>query len=204
MKYVISQSAPTPKKRSSNPESPLHELTQEQPLAEDGIFYVKGDVDYDSLYAVIAGLTYIGSAQTEITHSTLIINTGGGEGSAMYELIDVMKSSKVPVATIASGQAMSAGFMILMAGTKGYRYATENTLLMSHQYAMGSGGKEHELVAAIKELEITSATMLKHYRKCTGKSDTYIRKHLLPSSDVYLTPEEAVKHGVIDKIIEIY
>ena len=46
--------------------------------------------------------------------------------------------------------------------------------------------------------------MLDHYKKCTGKTESYIRKHLLPESDMWLTPEEAIKHGIADKIIKTY
>ena len=75
---------------------------------------------------------------------------------------------------------------------------------MSHQYSWGSGGKEHELFAKIKQFEISTEKMMDHYKKCTGKDKKYIRKHLLPESDMWLTPEEAIEHGIADKIIETY
>ena len=43
-----------------------------------------------------------------------------------------------------------------------------------------------------------------HYKKCTGKSRKYIRKHLFPESDMWLTPEEAVTLGIADKVVETY
>ena len=75
---------------------------------------------------------------------------------------------------------------------------------MSHQYSWGSGGKEHELFAKIKQFEISSEKLMDHYKKCTGKSRKYIRKHLLPESDMWLTPDEAVTHGIADKVVETY
>jgi ATP-dependent protease ClpP protease subunit len=46
--------------------------------------------------------------------------------------------------------------------------------------------------------------MLSHYKKCTGKSEKYIRKHLLSPQDEWLTPEEVVKHGIADSVTETY
>ena len=92
--------------------------------------------------------------------------------------------------------------MTLMAGEK--RYATQNTMLMSHQYSGGFGGKEHELEASQRRMEIVSKQLMDHYKKCTGKTEKYIRKHLLPASDVFLSAEECIKHGVIDEMIQTY
>ena len=91
-----------------------------------------------------------------------------------------------------------------MAGVKGKRYVTHNTSVMSHQYSWGSKGKEHELYGIIKEFEISSGRMVDHYKKCTGKSEAYIRKNLLGATDVWLTPEEVVKHGIADSVVETY
>ena len=46
--------------------------------------------------------------------------------------------------------------------------------------------------------------MIDHYKKCTGKTESYIRKHLLPETDQWLSPEEVVKHGIADHIVETY
>lgn len=134
----------------------------------------------------------------------LVVNSTGGSGSACFHLIDVMKSSKIPIRTIGMGNVMSAGLLVLMAGEKGHRYGTTNTVFMSHQYAIGIDGKEHELQAAVVELSIHSAMMLNHYRKCTRKSESYIKKHLIPASDCYFTAADAKKHGVIDEVIDCY
>jgi ATP-dependent Clp protease protease subunit len=132
----------------------------------------------------------------------IFINSGGGEVSACLHLIDIMKQSAIPVHTYGMGLVASCAFMTLMAGEK--RFATQNTLLMSHQYSGGSGGKEHELQASQRRMEIISFQLMDHYRKCTGKTEKYIRKHLLPASDVWLTAAECVTHNVIDEVIKTY
>ena len=131
---------------------------------------------------------------------TLIINSPGGEIDAAFQLIDTMKSSRIPVRTVGMGTVASAGLMTLMAGRKGSRSVTPNTSLMSHQYSWGSSGKEHELVATNKEFTNTTNRILRHYKKCSGKSMTYIRKNLLCPSDVWMTSTEAKEHGLIDRI----
>ena len=75
---------------------------------------------------------------------------------------------------------------------------------MSHQYSAGSSGKEHELYASLVSFELTSKRMLEHYVKCIGKSETYIRKHLLKESDVWMNAQDAVKHGIADHVVETY
>jgi ATP-dependent Clp protease protease subunit len=134
----------------------------------------------------------------------LVINSVGGSAFAAYHLIDMIKQSPIPVVTIGMGCVASAGVMILMAGSRGSRFVTENTYIMSHQYSAGSEGKEHELYSAVKDFELQTTKMLNHYKKCTKKSESYIRKHMLSDSDIHLSPEEAVKHGICDHVLEIY
>ena len=102
------------------------------------------------------------------------------------------------------GLAASCGVLTLMAGTKGRRFVTQNTSVMSHTYSWGSMGKEGELYAKVKEYEMASDRMIAHYRKCTGKNEKYIRKHLLHPHDEWMSPEEVVTHGIADEIIETY
>jgi ATP-dependent protease ClpP protease subunit len=98
----------------------------------------------------------------------------------------------------------SAGLLTFMAGQKGHRYITRNTSILSHQYSWGSIGKEHELMAAVKELDNTTVRVLEHYKKCTGLTEANIKKYLLPPEDVWLTSEEAVKHKIADKVVDTY
>lgn len=135
---------------------------------------------------------------------TLIINSPGGSVHSAFHLIDVIKSSKIPVHTVGMGLVASCGVLTLMAGAKGHRKITSNTSVMSHTYSWGSNGKEHELYAIQKEFEMSSKRMLDHYKKCTGKSEKYIRKHLLSPQDEWLTPEECVEYGIVDTVSTVY
>ena len=135
---------------------------------------------------------------------TLIINSPGGDLTAAFALIDIMQGSRIPVHTLGLGQISSAGLLIFMAGKKGFRTLTPNTSILSHQYAWGSYGKEHELVAVIKEFTLTGKRMLNHYIKCTGMTEKKVKEVLMPSSDVYLDATEAVKYNIADKVVNTY
>lgn len=134
----------------------------------------------------------------------LIINSPGGNLHDAFAVIDVMRGSQIPIRTIGLGEISSAGLMLFISGTKGMRVLTENTSIMSHVYSWGSAGKEHELLAAVKEFDLTSKRLIQHYKRCTKlKSEKDIRKYLLPSQDMYLSAEEALKFGICDTISKL-
>ncbi len=137
-------------------------------------------------------------------HMKMIINSPGGELPGCFALIDTMKGSHVPIHTFGLGQIASCGLLTFIAGTKGHRYITKNTMILSHQYTWGSFGKEHELMAAVKEFDNLSKRIMNHYKKCTGLDEKEIKKYLLPAEDVWLNADEAIKYGIADKICEFY
>lgn len=130
----------------------------------------------------------------------LLINSDGGNLSDAFALIDVIRTSTIPIKTVGLGTIASAGLCIFIAGAKGRRSLTPNTSILSHQFSWGSHGKAHELFATIKEFELTQQRMVKLYQECTGLSDDQIRKTLLPPQDVYLSAEEALKLGICDSV----
>ena len=134
----------------------------------------------------------------------MIINSPGGEVPSAFALIDTMKGSKIPVFTYGLGEIASCGLLTFMAGTKGHRYVTRNTAILSHQFSWGTIGKEHELHASVKEFTNTSQRIIDHYKKCTGQTEATIKKYLLPPEDVWLTPKEALKYGIADQIVDFY
>ena len=133
----------------------------------------------------------------------LIICSPGGDLNAAFALIDTMRGSTIPVNTIGLGQIASAGLMIFISGTNGYRILTPNTSILSHQYSWGVFGKEHELIAQVKEFDLTTKRMIAHYKKCTGLNDAKIREVLLPPQDVWLSAAEAKKLGICDDVKDL-
>jgi ATP-dependent Clp protease protease subunit len=134
----------------------------------------------------------------------MIINSPGGQVPSAFALIDTIKGSKVPVYTYGMGEICSCGLLTFIAGIKGHRYITRNTAILSHQFFWGTVGKEHELMASVKEFTNTSKRIIEHYKRCTGQTEATIKKYLLPAEDVWLTPKEAIKYGIADQIVDFY
>ena len=97
----------------------------------------------------------------------------------------------------------SCGLLLFISGKKGRRTLTPNTAILSHQYSWGSQGKEHELFARVKELELTTERMIEHYKKCTGLTEKKIREFLLPPQDVWLSAKEAKELKLCDNVENI-
>jgi ATP-dependent Clp protease, protease subunit len=182
------------------------DITFDKELVERGIFILKGVIDTDNSSEAIEFILKhnLRHYKKRVENITLIVNSSGGELPAAFALIDIMRGSKIPVHTLGLGEISSAGLLIFMAGKKGYRTITPNTSILSHQYSWGSEGKEHELIAIIKEFNLTSDRMLNHYIKCTGLKQDVIKKVLMPPQDVFLDAKEAVKYNIADKIVNTY
>lgn len=203
---------PTPKQAPQMPPPPPPQQMPSQPkkpgetLWESGVLFMDKEFNQENCMPLVRAIMEYNmlpeDQRPEIIH--LYINSPGGLVSSAWHLIDTIKQSAIPVYTYAMGMAASCGCLLLMSGEKGHRYVTQNTTVMSHVYSAGSGGKEFDLYSRVKSFEQTTRNMLEHYKKCTGKNEQYIRKHLLPPEDVWLSPEEAVKHGIVDHIIETY
>ena len=134
----------------------------------------------------------------------LIINSPGGEVSSAFALIDTIKGSRIPIYTYGLGEIASCGLLTFIAGEKGKRFITRNTAILSHQFSWGSWGKEHELMARVKEFNNTQERIIEHYKRCTGLTEKQIKTYLLPPEDVWLTAKEAVKYGIADEIVDFY
>ena len=134
----------------------------------------------------------------------LIINSPGGCLNSCFALIDTMKGSAIPVHTLGIGQISSCGILTFMSGAKGHRVLTPMTSILSHQYSWGSMGKSHELMARVREFELTTQRMMALYKHCTGLSEAKIKEVLLPAQDVWLSADEAVEYGIADSIKSTY
>jgi ATP-dependent Clp protease protease subunit len=177
-----------------------------QILWENSIYYFSDDFTAKSTAPVIKFIMEknLLPRSAKPKELTLIINSPGGAVHAAFALIDVMKSSSIPIKTVGLGMIASCGILTFMAGHKGSRILTPNTSILSHQYSWGSHGKEHELYAVMREFELSTERMLAHYKKCTGMNEKKIREILLPPQDVWLSAEEAVKYGIADEIKRVY
>jgi len=170
-------------------------------LVDHGIYLLTGDIDESECEEAIR---FVLEANLNNGHDylTMIVNSPGGYVNAGFSLIDVMNGSKAEIRTVGLGILASMGLLIFIAGKKGSRSLTPNTMVMSHQWSGLRWGKEHELLASQRGDDILTGMIFRHYKRHTGLKDKESRKYLLPPSDVWLSAREAKKLGLCDEVKE--
>jgi ATP-dependent Clp protease protease subunit len=172
-------------------------------LLENSVFFLTGEIEEENVNKCIKWITYENLITKADKILTLYINSSGGDLYQAFGLIDVMNTSEYPIRTIGIGSVMSAAFLIMASGSKGERYIAENTGIMCHQFAGGGADvKFHDLKAEMKENDLLNQKMVDILVASTGKVPSYIKKRLLPPTDVYMTAAEMVEHGAADHILE--
>lgn len=175
-------------------------LTLGHKTKNDSMFLIFGEIDTEIAQSTVEWVLNANYSEEAPEVLTIFINSQGGDLTAAWAIIDVIRGSAIPVRIIGLGQIASAGLLILSAGTKGKRILTENTSVMSHQYHWGSVGKHHELMAVQKEFSLTQDRLIKHFKKVTGLTEEEINQKLMPPHDVYMSPEEAKELGICDEV----
>jgi ATP-dependent Clp protease protease subunit len=204
---------PLPKEKPTSPPPPPMPMPPSPPkqpgehMRDNGVLFMDKDFNQENCMPIVKMIMEYNLMPEDdapkVIH--LYINSPGGYVDSCMHLIDVVKQSRIPVYTYGMGSIASCGVMLMMAGVKGHRYLTQNTAVMSHEFSGGTRGQYHDMIDAQAHMEWTNQKLLEHYMKCTGKKEPYIRKHLLaPKTDHWLTPEEAVKHGIADEVVETY
>jgi ATP-dependent Clp protease protease subunit len=173
-----------------------------KPIEDHNYYLFNQDFTYDSTGNAIKFILERNLTDKPPKYMKMIINSPGGDLYSAFALIDTIRGSKIPIYMYGLGIVASAGLMTFMSGSKGHRYLTKNTAILSHQFFSATIGKEHELMSSVKEFKYTSERVLNHYKKCTGLDEKSIKKFLLPPEDTWLSPEEALKLGIADKIID--
>lgn len=158
-----------------------------------------GDVNESSISMVVAQLLHLAS----INHKpiSLVISTYGGSVDEMFTLYDTIKFLPCPVHTIALGKVMSAGVLLLASGAKGKRMIGKNARIMIHPVSGGVMGNVFEVINDTKEHERLQAQMVNAIVKETKCTRSEIEKIMKTGHDFYLLPDQAVKMGIVDKII---
>lgn len=170
-------------------------------LADNGIYLFSANFTPDTARDVIKWILESNlNKERNYDHLTLIINSPGGEVSSAFAIIDMMRGSALPVHTIGLGMIGSCGLLTFIAGAKGHRTLTPNTSILSHQWSWGSWGKEHELLAQVKEFDLTTKRVMAHYKVATGLDDETIRTKLLPPQDIWLSSDEAKELNLCDVV----
>lgn len=132
-----------------------------------------------------------------------MINTPGGNADDMFALYDYMrvKRDTCEIHTYGLGKVMSAGVLLLAAGTKGQRKIGKNCRVMIHSVIGGSAGSFHNLENEMEEIRYIQESYLKALSSETNMSYNQLRKMIDKKVNVYLSAEEAVKLGIADIIV---
>jgi len=189
---------------SSIPEVDTTNKEPSQLLQESGMYVFMDEVNAETIKPVVEWILFANHvAKRKKKELLLMICSDGGSVEHAFALIDVMRSSSIPIKTVGLGTIASSGLLIFLAGNRDRRILTPNTSILSHQYSAYSEGKHHELFSITKEFNLVNERMVEHYKETTGLDEATIKSQLLPSSDVWLSAEEAMSMGICDYISDL-
>ncbi len=168
-------------------------------LLKDRIIFLGSSIDDNVANVIIAQLLFL-EAEDPDKDIFLYINSPGGVVSAGLAIYDTMQFIKAPVSTICIGQAASMGAVLLAAGEHGKRYALSNARIMLHQPLGGFQGQASDIAIHAKEIVRIKDILNNILSKHTGKNIKQIKRDT--DRDFFMSSEEALKYGVIDKVFE--
>ncbi len=167
-------------------------------LLKDHIIFVGSGIDDQIANSVVAQLMFLESEDPD-REISMYINSPGGSISAMMAIYDTMRFIKPPIATYCIGQAASAAAVLLTAGTKGKRYALPNARILIHQPLGGVQGQATDIQIHAKEILKMRENINQILAEHTGQPIEKIAADT--DRDYILSAPEAVKYGIIDKVI---
>lgn len=168
-------------------------------LLKDRIIILGEPVTDSSANMIVAMLLYLDSIDPGKDIS-LYINSPGGSVTAGMAIYDTMQYIKSDVVTICMGMAASMGAFLLAGGAKGKRYALPNAEIMIHQPAGGVRGQATEIQIVAENILKTKKKMNEMLAANTGKTVEEVAR--ATERDYYMSSDEALDFGIIDKIIQ--
>ena len=168
-------------------------------LLKERIIFLTGPVDDNIASLICAQLLFLESENPK-KEISFYINSPGGivwSGLAIYDTMQYISSK---IMTICVGQAASAGSLLLTAGDKDMRFSLPNSRIMVHQPSGGYQGQVTDIEIQTNEIKKTKKRLNEIYAKHTSKKINLIEEVM--ERDRYFSPEEAIKFGLIDKIVE--
>jgi len=128
----------------------------------------------------------------------IIIDSYGGQIYSLLSMIGNIKSSKIPVATIVEGKAMSCGSILFSFGSQGYRFIDPDATIMIHDVSSGAIGKIEDIKSDSKETERLNQKVYKMMAANCGKEPNYFLDivHEKSHADWYLDADDALRHGL--------
>lgn len=168
-------------------------------LLKDRIIFLGTAIDDTVANLIVAQLLFLESEDPE-KDVFLYINSPGGVVTAGLAIYDTMHYIKPPVSTICTGQAASMASVLLAAGAHGKRIALPNSRIMMHQPMGGAQGQASDIEIQAKEILGVKNRINEILAKHTSQPIDRITADT--DRDFFLSAEEAIKYGVVDKVIE--
>jgi ATP-dependent Clp protease protease subunit len=168
-------------------------------LLEDRIVFISGEIDDATANTVVAELIYLEAKNPE-KDICIYINSPGGSVTAGMAIYDTMQYVKCDVSTICVGLAASMGAFLLAGGTKGKRFCLPNSEVMIHQPLGGAQGQASDIEITANHIIKTKKKMIEMLAKNTGQDIEKVATDV--DRDYFMTSDEAVKYGLVDKVIK--
>lgn len=169
-------------------------------LLKDRIIFLGTPIDDTIASLIVAQLLFLEQEDSK-KDIMLYVNSPGGSVSSAMAIIDTMNFIKCDVSTICIGLAASAGAVILSAGAKGKRFSLPNSEIMIHQPLIngGVGGQATDIEITAKNIVKMKKRLNEMLAKNTGQKLAKIEADV--ERDYWMTADEALKYGIVDKII---
>lgn len=167
-------------------------------LLKDRIIMIGDEINDQVANSVIAQLLFLEADNPEKDIS-LYINSPGGSTTAGFAIFDTMKHIKPEISTICMGMAASFGAMLLLAGTKGKRFALPNSEIMIHQPLGGARGQATEIEISARRILKLRSHINEIIAEHTGQPVEKVAKDT--ERDYFMSAHEAMEYGIIDKVI---
>ena len=168
-------------------------------LLKDRIVLLTGEVNDETSAAVVAQLLYLEGQDPEKDISVYINSPGGSVTSGMA-IYDTMQYIRCDVSTICMGMAASMGAFLLSAGTKGKRFALPNSDIMIHQPSGGAQGQATDINIHAQHILDIKKRLNEILAKNTGQPLEVIERDT--ERDNFMTAQQAMEYGLVDKVIE--
>jgi ATP-dependent Clp protease, protease subunit len=168
-------------------------------LLKERIIFLTGPFNDEMATLIVAQLLFL-EADNPKKEINLYINSPGGVVTSALAIYDTMQFIRCPVVTLCTGQAASAGSLILTAGEKDMRFALPNARVMVHQPSGGFQGQATDILIHAEEIKGIKRRLNQIYVKHTGR--TYEEVEAALERDNFMSAESARDFGLVDKVIE--
>lgn len=173
---------------------------KENGLNDYGIIYLSGAINGGTEEGICKQIIEY-NIKGEVNQIQMIINSPGGSCLAGFSIIDIMEWSRIPIYTTGIGMIASMGLLIFMTGEDGLRAIASRISILSYYFSAFNLGNHSQLITGRKEEDLDHEHILQHYLTYSNiKDKAELETYLLKDVDTWLSPEEAISHGLADMI----